>query len=390
MVRLVLLGKPNSVGKSPYVNVNPSGGASIFMSNTSPLETELLQLLPERRNLTLYHPEWIKANITYDLIQDCNVNMTFLYEGAGYLNSFGYFIYDTANPPTSPYDLGDLMIVFPDASFNNNALASGDTVALPSSWTTQKDPTNTYWYATPNSYDFTSGQSIGLMFVSNGWNGTCVSSGGEKFFSISAWNPETVTSLQPHFVSIQSSVNPNIIYASVEDMDRQNPSCDNDFNDVVVTLISTPTTAIPYTAAIRPITLNSPPTNYTYGYKKVYSNNSDGTISECLATLRIPSTAEIRSEIFEWCAPQKRTNQCYVESIVKIARVQQRNNMPSVEPFPGLAVSSAHPWANETFTYNAQNWSYQNYGDDTQPSQQFYGIHFFSDSSDAINWCPPM
>ena len=77
MVRLVLLGKPNSVGKSPYVNVNPSGGASIFMSNTSPLETELLQLLPERRNLTLYHPEWIKANITYDLIQDCNVNMTF-------------------------------------------------------------------------------------------------------------------------------------------------------------------------------------------------------------------------------------------------------------------------------------------------------------------------
>src|SRR5688572_20170108 len=141
MVRLVHLGKPNAAGISPFLNINPNGGSSLFMPDTAKYVTEINNFLPEGKDLTLTHSEWVRERVVYDLIEDNYVNITFLSEHGGFKNSFGYFIYDTQNPPTSWNDLGDVMVIFPNVSSYNTGgiMVPGDSVALPSEWSVTTD-----------------------------------------------------------------------------------------------------------------------------------------------------------------------------------------------------------------------------------------------------------
>jgi hypothetical protein len=389
--RIVCLGTPDSSGRSSLMNVNPTGGASLALSNGSALVTEINTLLPPGQSLVTAHPSWITNQVTYDFLEIAGLTATYINGAASFQNSWGYFIYDTINPPASPLDLGDLVFPFPcaNASGLGGALNAGDTIALASEWTTSWDPTNTFYIATPTSYSFPKGKSIGILIVDNGWTGTQIQTGGLKFWSIASWNGESNAN-KAHFVSLQSSVNTNLIYVGVEDTWRDSPDCDQSFADVNIALNVTPTGSFQYTCCV-PASPQAPnPINYTIGYKKIYSNNSDGTISECLATLLIPPTAEIRSNVAPACTNKSRTDQCFVSSIIILPRIQQRFNMPSVEPNPGASVSSAHSWTNPDFVYTLNSWVYQQFGDDAISGQEMYGINYFLSAFDAIHFNPPV
>lgn len=95
------------------------------------LLSRIAQSLPEAKNIaanTLYK-DMVDQSTSDDrtniIIKDNDADawVTFVSEGAGYLNSVGYFIYDPNNPPTNPNDVTNAkmlneQIIFPNATMN--------------------------------------------------------------------------------------------------------------------------------------------------------------------------------------------------------------------------------------------------------------------------------
>jgi LruC domain-containing protein len=209
------------------------------------------------------------------ITEAAKVKVTFVWEGAGYLNSFGYFTYQTDG---SSITIVDRQLVFPNASFSDpnkgwggGQLATGDTGTL-------RD-------ASGNERVFQPGERIGFFIVSNGWSTT-----------LPWWNPSnpTIPSASPAtnlgvsngvFTTIDS-INPEIYYSradiarhaamvkvqgvtgflggadflvvGMEDIRRNNGS-DNDFNDVMFLVQSTPETAIQTSNVLTVVSDNNDP-----------------------------------------------------------------------------------------------------------------------------------
>ncbi len=88
---------------------------------------------------------------TLDMSAENDVWMTFIDEKAGFYNTLGYYIYPTANKPTS-IGVDDITLVFPNASYGNvdkKYLESGDTVYIGK---------------------IAAGDSIGFVLIANGWS----------------------------------------------------------------------------------------------------------------------------------------------------------------------------------------------------------------------------
>lgn len=192
--------------------------------------------------------------------EPAKVSLTFLWEGAGYLNSFGYFTYSLdANGVT----ILDRQLVFPNASFSDPAkgwgggqLATGDTAVLAD--------------ANGQPRVFQPGDRIGFFVVSNGWSSsstwwnpaapqypstdpaTNAGIANGVFTSIDALNPEMSVSrsdVARHaamvlFTGVPGFLNgADFITIGMEDL-RRDKGADNDFNDVLFLVQSTPETAI--------------------------------------------------------------------------------------------------------------------------------------------------
>jgi LruC domain-containing protein len=238
-----------------------------------------LLTLPEWRNqsnnLDLF-PE-LKPGGNYDLErynvilnQAATIDVSFVYEGAGYRNSLGYFTFDPANPPTR----ASLMtngsankvlvdgIIFPNASLFNaggsyNGLYTGDTMKLT--------------FNNLASYAWNQGKDcsvvgncklgVGFFLVADGFQNitdpyTGISTNGGVrpypdpnwvFYSLRDLNPEVNTVSNPdisqHTVLLNVP-NTNLYAIGFEDMNRTpGGSTDHDFNDVVYRLSVTPNAA---------------------------------------------------------------------------------------------------------------------------------------------------
>ncbi|MBF2055419.1 MAG: DUF4114 domain-containing protein [Candidatus Sericytochromatia bacterium] len=184
--------------------------------------------LPEGKHIDLHNPGAIvhdeKANIY--LAEEGDVFVSFLHEGAGYRNSFGYFVYDPQNPPKSPEALSEL-IVFPNASYANSGgsargLNSGDTLSL------GRFPANTH---------------MGFVVVANGFetkNGVNPGqSRQEIFYTLKNLNPEPQSELQAHTVLLYDEASQSVA-VGMEDMPRTRSGSDHDFNDIVFSVKSNP------------------------------------------------------------------------------------------------------------------------------------------------------
>ncbi len=152
------------------------------------------------------------------LNEDAEVFITFIHEGAGYKNVFSYFTYDRNNPPKSREEVKPI-VVFPNLSYPH--MARGHRVSLGI---------------------HPAGTSIGFMVAANGyWWWTGVKDHPTPYYySLSDLNQEP-ESLKQHTVLLYD---PDVseVVIGFEDLPRS--WGDNDFNDAVFSVKTTPETAI--------------------------------------------------------------------------------------------------------------------------------------------------
>ncbi|MVN89725.1 LruC domain-containing protein [Mucilaginibacter aquatilis] len=209
---------PRSVGRPVYLEATPDAIDASLLSyiNAS---------LPEGSPLPTTHPEFLTTNAVSNLniTATSDVWITFVSEGAGYLNTLAYYTYPTNTPPTSVDDLDNATLIFPNASANGSggALKPGDKVKIGR---------------------FNAGTSIGFVLIQNAWNGSGVLTGNAKFYSDYRLNPESTVAKKKHVVTLWDDVH-KLFLMGFEDINRDNGS-DQDFNDLVVYATSNPVTGI--------------------------------------------------------------------------------------------------------------------------------------------------
>ena len=195
----------------------PDGIINVYSDYPTVFFDRIANALPESEVNELFLVDDQQANI--HLEEEAEVFITFLHEGAGYKNSFGYFTFDNSNPPTSSAEV-DETIVFANLSYPH--MSAGDRVSLGT---------------------FAAGTSIGFFLAANGFS----SSSGVKtyavpyYYTLQSMNPEPTEILRRHTVLLYDSEVDEIILG-IEDLNRQ--SGDNDFNDAVFSIAASPGTAI--------------------------------------------------------------------------------------------------------------------------------------------------
>jgi len=213
-----------------YLGQWDSQGRPLYLeSEGDVVDSELLDRinasLPESRPVPQYHPDYLATDVetNMEFTSTSDVWVSFLHEGAGWRNVFGFYTYDVNNPPQSKSDIDSVTIVFPNVSAQGSGgdLRVGDKVYL-------------------GQFDENTG--VGLFLFGNGWkNG--ITEGRHTLFTHSGLNPETDPSLQQHNVLLNDDQNERIILG-FEDLNRQWSSCDNDFNDAIFMITANPYSAV--------------------------------------------------------------------------------------------------------------------------------------------------
>ena len=183
---------------------------------TQTLLNDINTTLPEYKNESAYHPEWFAAQVpkNISILALSDVYVTYITEGAGWMNSLGYFTYNTSQPPTQASQIDTIHIIFPNLSNNGSGggLYPGNKIHL--GW-------------------FPAGKSIGWVVVPHGWNGkgTYVGPTSDVWYSIPAFNTTDPTLLNHIFM--MKDVSRQQILLSFEDQGAYQGS-DHDFNDGVL------------------------------------------------------------------------------------------------------------------------------------------------------------
>ncbi|MBR2647323.1 MAG: DUF4114 domain-containing protein [Sediminibacterium sp.] len=202
------LGGFNNQGYPSYL-VTPRDTVSVSFRN------KIAATLPESRSVPVYNPLLVADARTETIQVNCNsdVWISFVDEGASFLNALGYYTFSLDTPLTAAPNPNKIKIIFPNASKSGSggAFEPGDKVYLG---------------------NFPARTGIGFVLMADGWNGTVVTPGRWTLYSNAAFNPESDSTLKKHTVILKDTVN-NRLVIGFEDIRRDNPACDNDFNDVL-------------------------------------------------------------------------------------------------------------------------------------------------------------
>ena len=195
--------------------------------------TRVNAALPEGSSIQNSHPEYLnnanQQNIKID--QDAEVWITFVTEGAGYLNTLGYYSYDSNNPPKKANKISSHNVLLPNASLNGSGghLNSGNTVYLG---------------------EFDEGTTLGWFLVANGYKQGLfsfhISDREPVYYSNKDFNPESGD--KQHSVMIYDAPSQKFLIG-FEDLDRDDNS-DDDFNDVVFYVTVNPLSAVDMTNVV--------------------------------------------------------------------------------------------------------------------------------------------
>ncbi len=211
------MGGWNSIGKPDYLEAKNDVISAALLNdiNTS---------LPEKSPVTTSHPSYLATGNETDVQLDAEADVwiTFVHEGAGYLNSLGYYTYPAGTILTSISQIQKHIIIFPTVDYvrYGGGLESGNKVFLGR---------------------FPAGTALGWFLVQGGYTNGIV----EKkltFYSEPALNPETKPEIRQHTVLLNDP-NRKILLLGFEDLSRQG-YCDNDFNDAVFYVTANPPTAV--------------------------------------------------------------------------------------------------------------------------------------------------
>lgn len=367
--------KPNTSGLCDLLNSNTPK-----KTITSSQLAEVTALLPEQSRLPDVHPDWIQDNLMY-FTDDAEAVVTFIDEGAGYKNTLGYYIFDSENPPETLHDVKSIIIIMPNASASGKGgnMSTGDSIKLASEFTFEVD--SGFLVANPTSYTFTENTGVGFVIFQNGWKGWYVDTTVQKYYSDASLNPED-DPYNYHTVCVPLSQSSNSFVVGFEDLSRgATSSSDDDFNDLIIMVEVTPNESLSTAtfATQANIESNSPPTEFTVGYKKVFriENDDDEVFNrvECIAKLWIPNDAVIRSSTSYLGVQKFRTDKAYVRIIHKCSdksKKWNRRNKNSV----GKEVDTAFAHNNNAFTFTKGEWVYANGVSVNNICEE--GIHFFN------------
>ncbi len=213
------LGKWNKDGKPRYLESTNDVISADFLADIN-------NALPEYQPVPDYHPSylWDIYEQNLNLIEDADVWITFVSEGAGYTNTLAFYTFDKNNPPQSIDDINEATVIFPNVSFKNSggALRSGNKVYIG---------------------HFPAGTSLGWLLMTDAWDAASksVGDGINNLFSHKDLNPESDPSLRQHVVLLKDASR-DVFIISFEDLLR--PGGDADFNDAVFYATVDPVSAV--------------------------------------------------------------------------------------------------------------------------------------------------
>ncbi len=189
-------------------DVEPTDPCESLMANIS-------EMFPERVDVRNVHDDLFSetAVLNIHVTEETPVFVSFIDEGAGWRNTFGYYTYPADNPPQSIEDL-EMQIVFPNVSKvgEGGGLDFGDRVQL-------------------GDGSFPAGTVIGFYIVAQGWKNGLTVEGvythyTDKLFNIDQAQQSTL------FVSSDC----DDIVLTFEDIKVSSSTCDHDFNDIILTI----------------------------------------------------------------------------------------------------------------------------------------------------------
>ena len=213
----------------PMGSYNSQGVPSYLEPNNDIIDNTMIQdinaTLPEYISLPNSHPQYFVSGVQTNFILDqtSDVWVTFVHEGAGYLNVLGYYKYNKNNPPASAAAIDSIHVIFPNVSFagSGGGLNSGNKVHL-----------GTF---SPNT-------EIGWVLIANGFQNGNITNGNWILYSDQQFNPESSQTLKKHTVLL-NDIGRGKFLLSFEDL-RRDGSTDNDFNDAVFYVTANPIEAV--------------------------------------------------------------------------------------------------------------------------------------------------
>ena len=220
----------NSVKWVYMSGYNSMGVPHNLMSTNDPVTQQLLQDLnnafPEWRNEIPLHPEWFTPGVTnnLDIQSESDVYITYITEGAGWMNSLAYFTFNTNQPPASAAQIDTMHVIFPN--FSNDGSGGG------------LYPGNKIYLG-----KFPAGKSIGLAVVPHGWNGngTYVGPGSDVWYSIPSFNTNDPGMLK-HLLLFNDPSRQQVLF-TLEDMGFYQ-GADRDFNDNICYITVNPISGV--------------------------------------------------------------------------------------------------------------------------------------------------
>ena len=200
-------------------DVEPTDPCESLMANIS-------ELFPERVDVRNVHHDLFSETAVLNIMvkEETPVYVSFIDEGAGWRNTFGYYAYPADNPPQSIDDL-DMHIVFPNVSKvgEGGGLDFGDRVQL-------------------GEGSFPAGTVIGFYIVAQGWKNGLTVDGVYTQYTDRVFNMD-----QAQQSTLFVSSDCDDIVLTFEDIRVNEGSCDHDYNDIILTIKDTKDMGMPNT-----------------------------------------------------------------------------------------------------------------------------------------------
>jgi len=185
---------------------------------TEPCETlmgNISEMFPERKDVRKMHEDLFSetAILNIHVKEETPVYVSFIDEGAGWRNTFGYYAYPADHPPQSIDDL-EKHKVFPNVSKvgEGGGLDFGDRVQL-------------------GDGSFPAGTVIGFYIVAQGWKNGLMVDGVYTHYTDKQFN---IDQAQQSTLFISSDCDDIVL--TFEDIKVSSESCDHDFNDIILTI----------------------------------------------------------------------------------------------------------------------------------------------------------
>lgn len=184
------------------------------------LYSSIAGMFPEYQNNMVVHADLFAPGAGKRIVitKETEVFLTFVTEGAGWKNSFGYYTYDITNPPTAGSPLNK-KILFPNASLKNEGggLDTGTMVQVGTS-------------------KFKPGTVIGFYLVAKGWEYGTIDDGYYTMYTDSYLNRG---GYQQHVLFKEKKCGDIVMTFEDIAQDDPLPYSDNDFNDIIFTVSDT-------------------------------------------------------------------------------------------------------------------------------------------------------